>query len=103
MNDYINTLENQSSHCLFANQFEKSEQYARRVLSIDPSLQWINIPLASALLFQGKYKEAEQIYRQYKAALKDNFLQDLDTFEAAGVIPEERKTDVERIRKMLNE
>jgi hypothetical protein len=35
--------------------------------------------------------------------LKDNFLQDLDTFEAAGVIPEERKTDVERIRKMLNE
>jgi tetratricopeptide (TPR) repeat protein len=103
MNDYINTLGNQSLHCLFANQFEKSEQYARKVLSLDPSLQWINTPLASALLFQGKYKEAEQIYRQYKDALKDNFLQDLDAFEAAGVIPEERKTDVERIRKMLNE
>ena len=44
-----------------------------------------------------------QIYRQYKDELKDSFLDDFKQFAEAGVIPEERKTDVKRIREMLNE
>ena len=77
--------------------------YACEALAIDPSQKWINTNLAAALLLQGKYDEAEAIYRQYKDELKDSFLQDFIDFEAASVIPEECKADVERIRQMLNE
>ena len=56
-----------------------------------------------SLLFQCKYNEAAALYLQYKDELKDSYLQNLQDYEAAGVIPEDRKADVERIRKMLNE
>ena len=59
--------------------------------------------LASSLLMQGKYEEAEKIYRQYKIELKDGFLSDFAEFERLGIIPEEREKDVERIKAMLNE
>lgn len=102
-NDYSSSLGNQSFQCIFVKQFEKAEQYAREGLAIDPSKLFIQTNLAAALLFQGKYTEAEQIYSQYKAELKDSFLQDLNDFEAAGIIPEERKADVKKIRKLLSE
>jgi tetratricopeptide (TPR) repeat protein len=100
---YVNALGSQSFQCIFVGQLEKAEQYAREALSIDPTQHWINTNLASSLLFQGRYAEAEAIYRQYKDELKDSFLGDFEEFEKSGVIPEERKADVERIRKMLNE
>lgn len=64
---------------------------------------WIASNLAAALLFQGKYEDAEAIYRQYKDELKECFLDDFNRFAEAGVIPEERQEDVERIKAMLNE
>ena len=100
--NYVNSLGNQSFQCIFVKQFEKAEQYAREGLSIDSSKLFIQTNLAASLLFQGKHNEAEAIYRQYKEELKDGFLQDLQDFEAAGVIPKERMADVERIRKMLS-
>lgn len=100
---YVNALGNQSFQCIFVGQLEQSEQYARDALTIDSTQYWIYTNLAAALLFQGKYNEAEAIYRQYKDEKKDSFLQDFDDFEAAGVIPEERKADVEKIRKLLLE
>ena len=101
--DYVKALGSQSFQCIFMNKFVKAEQYAQEALAIDPSRHWINTNLAASLLFQGRYAEAEAIYRQYKDKLKDSFLQDFNEFEAAGVIPKERKADVKRIRKMLNE
>ena len=86
-----------------AGKFTEAEQWALEGLKLDSTQNTFYFNLAAALLFQGKYAEAEAIYRRYKDELKDNFLQDLQDFEAAGVIPEERKEDVERIRKMLNE
>lgn len=59
--------------------------------------------LATALLFQGKFAEAEKIYRQQKYELKDIFLDDFKLFDEAGVIPEGREQDVERIKQLLNE
>lgn len=100
---YVNALGSQSFQCIFVGQYEKSKQYAREALSIDSTQHWINTNLAAALLFHGKYAEAEAIYRQYKDELKDSFLQDLQDYETAGVIPKERKADVEKIRKILNE
>ena len=101
--DYLNALGNQSLHSIFENKLIESEQYAREILSIDSTQIWVYSNIAASLLFQGKFAEAEAIYRQYKNELKDSFLQDFIDFEAAGIIPEERKADVERIRQMLME
>lgn len=59
--------------------------------------------LAAALLFQGKYQEAEKIYRQYNSELKEGFLSDFEEFAKAGVIPKNREEDVENIKKILEE
>ena len=101
--DFAATLSNQSFNCIFIQKFEESEQNAREALSIDSTQHWIYSNLAASLLFQGKYDEAEAIYRHFKNELKDAFLQDFNDFETAGIIPKERKADVGRIRKMLME
>ena len=101
--DYISLLGGLSFHSIFVGQLTKSEQYAHEALAIDSTQHWIYTNLAATLLFQGRYDEAEQIYQQYKDELKDGFLGDFEEYEKAGIIPEERKADVERIRKMLNE
>ena len=97
------TLGNYSYCSIFMKKYAEAEQLAREGLSVDSTQIWINSCLAAALLFQDKYAEAKTVYCQYKDELKDSFLQDFDDFEAAGVIPEERKTDVERIKKILME
>lgn len=101
--DYARALNDQSLQGIFIGQLEKSEQYAFEALSIDSTQIWTNSNLAAALLLQGRYEEAEAIYLQYKNELKESFLQSFHDFEAAGVIPEERKNDIERIKNTLNE
>ncbi len=81
----------------------EAEHDAREGLKLDSTQQWIATPLAPALLFRGKYDEAEKIYRQYKNEEKDIFLEDLKKFAEAGVIPKEYEADVEKIKKMLIE
>ena len=101
--DYVRALGDQSLQSNLSGRWGQSEQYAREVLSIDSTCLWIHTDLAASLLLQGKYSEAEAIYRQYKDDLKESFLQNLNVLETVGVVPEERKTKVEEIRKMLNE
>jgi predicted Zn-dependent protease len=84
-------------------QFQEAEEYAREARAIDSTQYILYTNLAAALLFQGKYGEAEVIYRQYKDELKDGFLDDFNQFAEAGVIPKEREEDVERIKKILEE
>ena len=100
---YVQLLGNQSYICNFMKQYAKGESYAKQALSMDASQHWIYSNLAVNLLFQGKYTEAEQIYRQYKSELKDTFLNDFSKFVEAGVIPKKFEADVEKIKKMLNE
>ena len=99
----IQLYQAQSSQCLFAGQLEKAEQYSREALSIDSTQIGINANLAVALLFQGKFDEAEAIFLRYKDELKESFSQSFIDCETAGIIPEERKADVEKIRKLLVE
>lgn len=84
-------------------EFAKAEQCASEALEIDISQKWIFTNLAAALLLQGKYADAEELYVFLKPELKSSLLDDLAAYEQAGVIPKERKADVERIRKMLYE
>jgi len=99
---YSQVLGNQSYICLFVKQFLKSESYAREGLTVDSTQHFIYSNLASALLFQGKYKDAEKIYQQYEDELKDAFLDDFKQFAEAGVIPKKIEKDVEKIKQLLN-
>ena len=83
--------------------FAESEAMYISALKINPNIHFAYTNLAAALLFQGKVEEAEKIYRQYKAELKDGFLMVFAEYEQQGVIPEEYKAEVERIKAMLNE
>ena len=51
----------------------------------------------------GKYDEAERLYLLYKNELRDAFLDDFIKFEEIGIIPEEYREDVEKIKRILNE
>ena len=85
------------------NQFETAAGLFEGILSLDSTQTGVNSDYAAALLFQGELDKAEAIYSQYKEELKDVFLQELDLYEALDIIPESRKADVEKIRKLLSE
>ena len=101
--DYSITIGSHSFCCMFNKEFTKAEQYAREGLEVDPTQTFIYSNLAPSLLFQGKYNDAEKIYKQYKTELKDSFLADFEEFEKAGIIPKKYKSDVEKIKQLLNE
>ena len=100
---YMVCLTIQSYNCIFMSKFAEAESYIRKALDINDKEIGAYTYLATSLLFQGKYKQAEQIYRQYKDELKEEFLGAFEMFEKANVIPKEYKEDVERIKQMLNE
>lgn len=74
---YARTLGGQSFYALFMNKFVEAEKYAREGLGVDSTQHFIYTNLAAALLFQGKYAEAEAIYQQYKDEMKNSFLDDI--------------------------
>jgi hypothetical protein len=59
--------------------------------------------LASSLLLQGRYQEAEQIYIDYKAELSEDFISDIIKFEELNIIPEEHVAEVNKIKRILQE
>lgn len=100
--DYAEGLGRQSFYAIFQVQYNEAEQLARDGLRLDSSQHWIASNHAAALLFQGKYDEAEKIYHQYKNELKDAFFHDFEQFSEAGIIPKKREKDVEKIKQLLN-
>ena len=91
-------------HQLFNRHFVEAEQAANKGLEIDPSQEWINTNLALALLYQGKYKEAKEIYLKLKdkpygaATYSKAFLEDLNALGQEGII----HPDVKKIRELLH-
>ena len=94
---YARTLGGQSFYALFMNKFVEAEKYAREGLGVDSTQHFIYTNLAAALLFQGKYAEAEAIYQQYKDEMKNSFLDDIRRFAEAEIIPKRYEADVEKI------
>ena len=100
---YLGQLVSQSFYANLLGKFNEGEQYSLEAIKVDSAKHIAYTNLAAALLFQGKVEEAENLYRQYKTAFKDGFLDDFAEYERLNVIPEERKKDVERIKAMLKE
>ena len=94
-------LVSQSFFAIFEKQYIEAENYSKEALEVDSTKHVAYRNLAAALLFQGKYQEAEKIYRQYKSELKEGFLSDFEEFSKAGVIPKNREEDVEKIKQLL--
>lgn len=94
-------LISQSYYANLLGKFSEGEHYSLEALKVDSTKHLAYTNLAAAYLFQGKVEEAEKLYRQYKSEFKDGFLADFSEFERLGVIPKERKKDVERIKAML--
>ena len=88
---------------ILTKQFTLAETYSKEALEVDSTKHIAYSNLAAALLFQGKYQEAEKVYRQYKSEQKEGFLSDFEEFTKAGVIPKNREEDVEKIKKILKE
>ena len=84
-------------------EFVKAELCACDGIKVDSTQTFIYSNLASSLLMQGKYGEAEKLYLLYKNELRDAFLDDFRDFEEIGIIPEEYREDVEKIKRILNE
>lgn len=97
-----------SYYYLFINDFIQSEQAARKALDLDSSYLPPKTNLAHALLFQNRFSEAEPIYKELSQTIyQDNktytqaLLDDFAELEKASIISEGNKTDVEKIRQML--
>jgi Tfp pilus assembly protein PilF len=88
---------------LFVRQFAAAEQAARAGLAKDPGEEWINTNLVLALLFQGKWEAAKQVYETQKdqpygnSTYRTTYLEDLDTLEKEGIT----HPDVAKARKLL--
>ena len=101
--EYCGKLISQSFYANVLGKFEEGELHSLEALKVDSTQHLAYTNLAAAYLLQGKYQDAEKLYRQYKNEFKEGLLSDLDELAKAGVIPSERMADVEKIKKMLNE
>ena len=101
--EYCGKLISQSFYANVLGKFEEGELHSLESLKVDSTQHLAYTNLAAAYLLQGKYQDAEKLYRQYKSEFKEGLLSDLDELAKAGVIPSERIADVEKIKKMLNE
>jgi tetratricopeptide (TPR) repeat protein len=104
--ELANIYGNISFYQLFNKNFIQAEKSANEGLKIDPTQTWIKTNLAHALLFQGKFNEAQNIYLELKdqtypedesKTFRYYFLQDLDEFEKAGIT----HPDIPGIRELL--
>ena len=101
--EYCGKLISQSFYANVLGKFEEGEFHSLEALKVDSTWHLAYTNLAAACLLQGKYQDAEKLYRQYKSEFKEGLLSDFDELAKAGVIPAERMDDVEKIKKMLNE
>ena len=101
--DYSTDLGNTSYYAIFQKKYDEAEKYASEAIAADESQHWRYTNLAASLLLQGKFTKAEAVYKQWKAELKRKFLDDFQIFESRNMLSEELKTEIEKIKKMLNE
>ena len=99
--DYAGCLHNASYFSLQVQNYAQAEEYSREALKRSDDIN-IYTNLAAAILLQGRFEEAKQIYLTYKDDLRDAFLDDFQTLKDNNAIPEHLYGDVEKIIELLN-
>lgn len=85
---------------LYTKNFSEAEMAAREGLSSNPAATRINVNLALALLFQGKWDDVEKLLKQFKdrePANQSLFLAELDQLEKADI----KDKSAKKARKLL--
>lgn len=107
LQNYPNWLGSISYFLILEKNFSAAEYMAVRALSLFPEQSWIKANLALALLLQGKFETAKQIYLELKdqtyplfpeKTFKDVFIQDLDEIEIKGF----KHPDIIKVRILLS-
>lgn len=93
-----------SAYLLFTRQFPEAEQAARRCLELGEDHAWANVPLATSLLYQGRFEEAKSIYSFWgdvwynrEQYFREVFLEYIEELEAEGI----SHPDAGRAREVL--
>jgi hypothetical protein len=101
--DYERVLLTITLDSFLSGHFTEAEQYARQFLAIHLDNGTTTVVLAETLLLQGRFEEAKPYFLQMKDAYGEGFLNDFNDLEEAGFIPKERKSDIERMKRLLQE
>jgi tetratricopeptide (TPR) repeat protein len=97
---------------LLTGDFVNAELHCRESLTFDPNSPYPNTNIPAALLFQGKYEAAKELYMEWKdkpflpgsaemPTFREAFLDDLNTFEKKGLVNDVNRVKVKEIREML--
>ena len=99
--DYAGCLQNASYISLLVQKFAQAEEYSLEALKWSDNVG-IYTNLAAAILLQGRFEDAKEIYLRYKDEKKESFLSDFQTLKDNNAIPEHLIGDVEKIIELLN-
>jgi tetratricopeptide (TPR) repeat protein len=94
------TLNNLTNFYKKTHRFNKAEEYSREALKWSDNVG-IYTNLAAAILLQGRFEEAKEIYLRYKDEKKESFLSDFHDLKENNAIPEHLMDDVEKIIELL--
>jgi tetratricopeptide (TPR) repeat protein len=86
---------------LIQKKYRIAEEYAYEALEYDDVVD-IYTNLAAAILLQGRFEEAKQIYMTHKEDLRDTFLEDFQALKDNNAIPKHLIGDVEKIIELLH-
>jgi tetratricopeptide (TPR) repeat protein len=102
----ISYYSNSCWYLLFASKFTEAEEAAQKAFVLDTAQVWVKTNLAHALLFQGKYAQALNVYKSLKPLKNDEgksyaliCREDLAQLEKQGIT----NKDVEKIKAFLKE
>lgn len=100
-------------NALLNREFEIGEKYIRLGVALNDTYDVLFTNLPPALLFQGKYQEARELYLEWKdktcyncsgidSTFGEVFLKDFGEFASKSVIPAEHRNEVYEIIKLLD-
>jgi tetratricopeptide (TPR) repeat protein len=94
------SLQNISFVYLLMKRFSQAEACSREALNYSDTPS-IYTNLAAAILLQGRFEEAKEIYLRFKDEKRESFLSDFRKFKEHNIIPEHLMGDVEKIIELL--
>ncbi|MCB0561955.1 MAG: tetratricopeptide repeat protein [Phaeodactylibacter sp.] len=104
--DVAMAFANLGTYHFYSRQFEEAERNTREAIKVAPGEEWLQLNLANALLFQGRYLEAWKIYTalknkpyEGKKTYRELILEDFQDIESKSLA----HPDMEKIRTLLQE